>query len=154
SNGKVITDFGWAGDVGSAIVILSNGKIVVAGGAGESSNFDFALARYNPDGTLDTTFGIGGTVTTNFGTSVRANILAIQPDGKIVVVGTAGEYYCRDFALARYTAEGSLDTTFGNDGRIVTDFFGDADRAFAVAVQPDGRIVVAGTAGTYPREDF
>ena len=105
---------------------------------------------------LDQGFGAGGRVTTSFvaGETAQATALAVQPDGKIVVVGHTGrppnpsrtrfETTPSDFAVARYNADGTLDTTFGIGGKVVTDFFGDEDRANAVALQPDGKIVVAG----------
>src|SRR5436190_17691730 len=152
--GKVITDFVGYADVASSVVIQRDGKIVVAGYAGNGSNSDFALARYNLDGSLDTAFGIGGRVTTDFGREDRASIFLIQTDGNIVTAGTTGEASGRDFALARYTQDGTLDITFGVGGKVTTDFFGETDRALALAIQTDGKIVMAGGAGTYPRSDF
>jgi uncharacterized delta-60 repeat protein len=107
---------------------------------------DFALARYNADGSLDTTFGTGGKVTTGFGAfSIDVAFgVALQPNGKIVVAGyTAASDVVADFAVARYNADGSLDTSFGTGGKVTTDF-GGFDLAPAVALQPDGKIVVAG----------
>ena len=102
------TDFFGGGDIANAVAVQPDGKIVVAGFANDASNSDsdFALARYNPDGTLDTSFGSAGIVTTDLGTqSDDARALAIQPDGRIVVAGTAGE----DIALVRYLPDGKLD---------------------------------------------
>jgi uncharacterized delta-60 repeat protein len=132
-----------------------NGKIIAAGtvfvdfNPGESSDTDFALARYNPDGTPDATFGNGGQVSTDFvGMEDDAFSVLIQPDGKIVAVGSANAsatFY--DFAAARYFSNGTIDTTFGVAGKVRTDF-GDQnfDRARSAALQPDGRIVAAGFA--------
>lgn len=115
-------------------------KIVVVGGAGG----DFALARYNPDGSLDRTFSGDGMQTTDFaGVSDAAAGVAVQADGKIVAVGRGGGA----FALARYNADGSLDPTFAGDGKQTTDFGGGGGEARSVAVQADGRIVVAGGGG-------
>jgi uncharacterized delta-60 repeat protein len=104
---------------------------------------DFALVRYDADGDLDSTFGSGGKVLTDFGRDETASAgLALQPDGKIVAAGSSG-YHA--FALARYDADGSLDSSFGSDGKVLTDFGSESfPRAFAVALQPDRRIVVAG----------
>jgi uncharacterized delta-60 repeat protein/uncharacterized repeat protein (TIGR01451 family) len=130
-----------------AVVIQPDGRIVAAGCIEcESHLAQFALARWNDDGTLDTSFGQGGTVTTHVGDWVDyARDVTLQPDGKIVVAGSAnnGPSFRWDFALVRYRANGSLDTTFGGDGKVTTQFPGDAEGS-AVAIQPDGNIVVAG----------
>jgi len=97
-------------------------------------------------GDLDPTFGSGGKVTTNFDSFDRANAVAIQSDGKIVVAGSALTITSNDFALARYNSDGSLDASFGAGGKVTTDFFGTKDEAHAVAIQDDGKIVVAGGA--------
>jgi uncharacterized delta-60 repeat protein len=150
TDGRVTTDFPGGPDGATAVAVQSDGKIVVAGDAGE----DFALVRLNPDGTLDATFGTGGRVYTDFFlTFDQVNAIVIQPDGKIVVVGSTdvdpatGSDIENDFALARYNTDGSLDTTFGIGGRVTTDFDGKNDEALGVALQPDGRIVVAGGVG-------
>ena len=145
--GTVITDVSHGSDAVWAVAIQGDGKIVAAGVA----SGDFALARYNVDGTLDTQFGNGGTITTDFGGDDKANALALQRDGQIVVAGVAGD---RDFALARYRTDGTLDPTFGTEGRVITDFSDNTDVAFALAIQPDGMIVVAGATGAYPSAQF
>ena len=104
---------------------------------------DFALARYNPNGSLDTTFSGDGKQTTDFGPFDLANGVAIQANGKIVVVGYGGSGGANDFALARYNPNGSLDTTFSGDGKQTTDF-GGTDQASGVAIQANGKIVVVG----------
>ena len=103
---------------------------------------DFALARYNPNGSLDTSFSGDGKQTTDFGGFDEANGVALQGDGKIVAVGraSAGD----DFALARYNPNGSLDTSFSGDGKQTTDF-GGSDEANGVALQGDGKIVAVGS---------
>ena len=70
--------------------------------------------------------------------------ILVQPDGKLVVAGEAGTATGQDFALARYNPDGSLDTSFGSGGWVVTDFFGDDDYGRALARQPDGKLLVAG----------
>src|SRR5438093_8754306 len=104
------------------------------------------VAAQTAQGTLDATFGTGGKVTTDFaGDTDEAFAVALQTDGKIVVAGEAKTGYSReDFALARYNTNGTLDTTFGTGGKVTTDFAGHTDQAFAVALQTDGKIVVAG----------
>jgi uncharacterized delta-60 repeat protein len=146
-NGKQTTDFFGEIDEAYSIAIQSDGKIVVGGHAlnTNGNRFDFGLARYNSNGSLDGTFGTGGKQTTDFtGYDDNAYALAIQSDGKIVVAGMAynyNSYY--DFALARYTTNGSLDGDFDGDGRQTVDFFGSYDGAHAIAIQDD-KIVVAG----------
>ena len=111
----------------------------------------FALARYHPNGTLDTTFGGDGRVITDFGGYTLAYAVALQPDGKIVVAGYAFDPFDppiglrTGFALARYQPNGTLDMTFGDDGLVITDVR-NAAIIYAVALQPDGIIVVAGQA--------
>ena len=107
---------------------------------------DFALARYNPDGSLDTSFSGDGKQTTDFssGPATQANDVAIQANGRIVAVGVAGGGATGDdFGLARYNPNGSLDTSFSGDGRKRTSF-GGFDSANGVALQGDGRIVAVG----------
>jgi uncharacterized delta-60 repeat protein len=155
NNGRVTTDFPDLAAVISAVVVQSDGKIVVAGGAYPLFTFagDFKVARYNPDGSLDTSFGTGGIVTTIFpGDGSYAFALALQSDGKIIAAGTdfvdfnPGDMSDTDFALARYNPDGSLDATFGNGGTMTTDFLGAEDDVYSVLIQPDGKIVAAGSA--------
>jgi uncharacterized delta-60 repeat protein len=150
-DGKVTTDFAGSFEIAGAVAIQGDGKIVAAGTAADVSGIsDFALARYNTDGSLDTAFDGDGKVTTDFaGASDEANAISIQGDGKIVAAGVAriGLNGSQDFALARYNADGSLDTAFSGDGRVTTDFAGANDQAHAVAIQGDGKIIAAGVAG-------
>src|SRR6266540_2032037 len=154
TGGKVTTDFGGP-DLARAIAVQPDGKIVAAGVAFITGGGDFALARYNRDGTLDASFGTGGTVTTDFvaGSLDQAFSVAVQPDGKIVAVGLAVINGFSDFALARYNRDGTLDASFGADGRVTTDFAG-ASQAFSVAVQEDGKIVAAGQVSLGGDVDF
>ena len=132
--GTVTTDFG-ASDLAWAVAVQPDGRIVAAG----ITDFDVAVARYEADGSLDTSFSQDGKVTTDFGGQDGLGGMALQSDGKIVVAGWRGD----DFALARYDVDGSLDATLSGDGMLITDV-GGVDRADAVAIQPDGRIVAAG----------
>ena len=148
NNGKVITNFG--NDSPKSIAIQSDEKIVVAGVNYNGSSVNFALVRYNTDGSLDTTFDVDGMVTTNYnGSDCHAYSLALQSDGKIVLVGDArnGSGF-QGFAAMRYNTDGSLDTSFGTNGKVYT-LFGTAGSTSAaansVAIQNDGKIVVAGT---------
>jgi uncharacterized delta-60 repeat protein len=148
SGGKVTTDFFGSSDLARAVALDPEGKIVVAGIASNSSlNDDFALARYNTDGSLDTSFGTGGKVSTDFlGSMDTITGLVIQPDGKIAVAGFNFEMinFTSNFALARYNTDGSLDTSFGSGGKVVTSFFGQIDQAIDLTIQPDGRLIAAG----------
>lgn len=149
NGGIVLTNVLPGREAGSAIAVQSDGKIVVAGTASEFpfGTENFAVVRYNTDGSLDNTFGTNGVVVTDFATSSGTVGIAIQPDGKIVVAGTVlGPNATDDFGIIRYMPDGMLDLTFGNGGKVTTDFFGDFDGADSVAVQPDGRILVAGLA--------
>lgn len=147
SGGIVTTDFGTNDDYARAIALQPDGKIVVAGYGGIGTVYNFVVARYDPTGTLDPTFGTGGKVTTavgSFGSLGQA--VAIQPDGKIVVAGYSevNGLNQTDFALVRYNANGTLDMSFDTDGKLTTDFGTIFDYASSVALQPDGKIVVAG----------
>jgi uncharacterized delta-60 repeat protein len=141
-NGIVITLIGNS-STSKALVIQSDGKIVVVG-TSRIIYEDFTLARYNPDGSLDTTFDSDGMLTTDFGISDYAYDLAIQPDGKIVAVGSVQVGGKTKFGAARYNSDGSLDTSFSEDGKVITFMNDDNDNAYSVKIQTDGKIVVAG----------
>jgi len=150
TDGKVTTDFGNSDETASAVALQPDGKIIVAGATNLGMNNDFALVRYNSDGSLDTTFDSDGILTTDFGGAFSpeaASSLGLQPDGKIIAAGGITDIggNIADFALVRYNSDGSLDTTFDTDGKVTTDFDSTFyDSANAIALQPDGKIVVAG----------
>jgi len=140
--GKVNTD----GINARGAALTPDGGIVVAGNGvtGDRRN-QLGVVRYTADGVLDPTFGEGGKRTTDFGTSAGANAVAVQPDGKIVAAGLIFQPSGNlDFVLVRYTAAGSLDSTFGDGGKVTEDF-GGPDVAEGLVLQPDGKAVVAGT---------
>jgi uncharacterized delta-60 repeat protein len=146
TGGKVATSFPGGLDTANDVAVQSDGKIVVAG----SSGSDVALTRYNINGTLDPTFGLGGRVTTDFpvGMGGFGTSLVIQPDGKIVVAGSATDPNATSnsgFALVRYNTDGTLDSSFDGDGRVVTGFAGSNAAAEDIVLQPDGKLVVVGT---------
>ncbi len=130
------------------LAIQPDNKILAAGYVTNGASYDFSIYRFNPDGTLDSGFGTGGIVTIGFGAGTRdvASDLALQPDGNIVVSGytcdTKGNH-C-DFALARLLPSGSLDASFSSDGKQSTDFGWSDDYAPAMALAPNGKIVLAG----------
>jgi len=149
TGGKALTSLGVNGGVPSDAILQSNGDIVVSG--------SFGLARFQSDGQLDTTFGSGGFAAVNLPfDGENPSTLAVQPDGKIIWAGTEGNPNfvpggTFQFAAARFTANGTLDTSFGTNGVATTEFFspplqGAQEFADAVVVQPDGKIVVAGSA--------
>ena len=142
ADGRVQTNFG-ASD-GANDVVLQGNTIVVVGGTGDQeAHFGaFALARYNPNGSLETSFSGDGKQTTDFGVGCcdQANGVDIQANGRIVAVGTPGA----GFALARYDFNGSLDPNFSGDGKQTTSLGGVAN---GVAIQRDGRIVAVGGGG-------
>jgi uncharacterized delta-60 repeat protein len=139
----------------SAIAIQSDGKIVVGGGVNIGGFDDFAIARYNPDGTPDQSFGNGGLVTTAIDKAGdSASAIAIQPDGKIIAAGRAKGDKKNYFALARYHSDGALDPTFGIQG-VVKRSVGKGDSfAHALVIQPDGKIVAIGDSSTNPAERY
>ena len=146
----ITIDTGSAGDLAAnAVIRLDDGRYLVTGSeVNASGNYDFALRRYNADGTPDTTFGDGGAVLTDFaGDEDEAYAITVQPDGRILVAGSAvlssGTY---DFAVARYTADGQLDGSFGTAGIALFDFEFGADEAYGITVMPDGSILLAGDA--------
>lgn len=132
------------------LALQPDGKIVAAGVAGigvTTSTYDFALARYLPDRTIDTAgFGTGGEVTIDFAGDYDFAVgTALQPDGRIVVAGFATQAGQRDIALARLLPSGGLDPTFGSGGRVTTDLAGFDDSAGDVVVLANGAIAVAGS---------
>ena len=161
TDGKLTTAFGSGNDVANDVLLQPDGKIVVAGTAA-SSNGDFAIARYTSVGKLDGAFGNQGKATTDFkvgkvsGSYDNATAAALQGDGKLIVVGSTciASSVCprdNDIALARYKTDGSLDTTFGGSGKVITKHLDVlASSAYTqvndIAQLADGRIVVAGTA--------
>jgi uncharacterized delta-60 repeat protein len=163
-DGQLDTSFGTAGIVTTSmgaqssgaeeIKIQSDGKIVVAGYSETASITSFALARYNPDGSLDTSFGTGGKTTTSVeGNNDYANSLVIQSDGKIIAAGYSlnqtGTRNDNDFALVRYNTNGSLDTSFGTGGKVTNEIDpGDGSEAFSIVVQNDQKLVLTGSTFT------
>ncbi|WP_395737483.1 cadherin-like beta sandwich domain-containing protein [Prosthecobacter sp.] len=145
--GKVITAVSADDDYANAVVIQPDGKIVVAGAAKNGTYYDFSVVRYKSNGDLDTGFGGTGKVTLDFSHADIVWGMALQADGKLVLGGHAGDYPGTNFALARYNADGSLDTGFNGTGKLVTDF-GSDDYCYSVSIQTDGKILAAGQNGT------
>lgn len=157
SNGQVDTHFGAGGiattllggdtSTFSAVAVQKNGRIVAAGSATANNVRHFIVARFLKNGSADSSFGSGGSVDALFGgTDSHATAAAVQSDGKIVAAGMSnvGGHY--DFAVARFTGKGQLDASYGSQGRALVDF-GSDDEARAMALQSDGKVVVAGSGG-------
>jgi len=156
TDGKLTTAIGASYDVGRSVALQSDGKIVVAGYSEIPGNGnDFAIVRYNTDGSLDTSFDTDGKLTTAIGASDDyANSIALQSDGKIVVAGdtyNGGNYH---FAVVRYNTDGSLDTSFDTDGKLTTAIGASYDSGQSVALQSNGKIVVAGYTYNGSNYDF
>src|SRR5262249_15461889 len=137
SAGKVITDFKGLDDGANAIAVQADGKILL-GGSGNvnvkgNTVTQFALARYNPNGTLDNSFGTKGKVLTDMGNNGGIGDMVLLSGGKILVSGSVGNH----IALARYNSNGTLDTTFGTGGKVVTSI---GIQTTSMAVQGDGKI--------------
>jgi uncharacterized delta-60 repeat protein len=146
-DGRATVGFTDAQVGGRAIAIQPGGRIVAAGG----TSGDFALARFDPDGSLDATFGGDGVVTTDFGETdrygrgVAAASDVVFEAGRLLAAGYANG----DFGLARYELDGDLDPGFSGDGLLTTDMGHEYAGASSIAVQPDGRIVVGGSAYSF-----
>lgn len=149
-DGLAMTNIGQMSASGLGVVVQPDGKIVTAGnvalgdlGGTERDDF-FVVARYNGDGSPDTSFNENGTFIKNITSSFDGAIaIALQPDGKIVAAGNVG-WYPGDFALMRLDAAGHLDQSFGNGGLVTATLTNSADTFFAVAIQSDGKIVATG----------
>jgi uncharacterized delta-60 repeat protein/uncharacterized repeat protein (TIGR01451 family) len=145
NGGRVTTDFFGANDGARGVVVQEDGKLVLAGFATNGSERQFALARFNADGSPDSTFGQNGRLVLDLGSTSEAFKVALQDGGKIVVVGESRPQVSLDFTVARLNpADGSLDTSFGNNGVARIDF-GNSDRATSLAID-DKNIFVAGVA--------
>ncbi|MBN1535819.1 MAG: hypothetical protein JW908_03725 [Anaerolineales bacterium] len=151
SDGIVEASFSGNPAVFNGIVVQPDNKIIAVGFKDQNSDWaapvDVVMARYSEDGSLDTTFGTSGIYTASInGTDGRFYAAALQPDGKIIVVGYSVSGGNKAFLVTRFTADGALDTTFGSSGMTYSSFGAGDDQAYDVAIQEDGKIVVAGSA--------
>ena len=142
TGGKVTLDWNGGADNAWGLALTPDGKIVASGNETDGSGQRFAVARFNPDGSLDTDFNTTGMVT-GFAAGSHAYAVKVDGLGRITAAGDDGG----DFALARYEPDGSLDTGFGSSGTITTDF-GSGDWAFSIALTSDGGVIAAGTSGS------
>lgn len=174
-NGSLDASFGGTGQVASvvpisAITVQGNGMILAGGGITSKlvappagNNTGFGLVRYNPNGSIDLTFGRRGVVITDFGQTApfaEAFALALQTNGDIVAAGVAGQKPIgfqsppSSFGLARYISAGPLDTSFGSAGKVTTAFGTNTASISALVLQSDGKIVVAGNSGASSQQSF
>ncbi len=154
--GIVITPIGISDCYARSTVIQNDGKIVSAGYCTTNGEIDFAVTRYNNDGSLDNTFGTNGIITTDLlGYNDQAYAVAIQEDGKIIAAGASGTG-TNDFALVRYNKNGFLDNTFGENknGKVVTPRTSNYDYALSIALQKDKKIVLGGYSNNGSDNDF
>lgn len=154
--GKLIADFNGSSDnKGYSVKVDASGKILIAGTSLINGKRDFAVVRYNENGTLDSSFGTGGQVTTDCGgDDDDGKSITIDGSGRVVVAGTALINGKRDFTVVRYKADGTLDTTFGTGGKVTTDCGGGEDEGKSLTIDINGNILVAGTAVINGKRDF
>lgn len=153
-DGMVTTQFGNVNSFGHAMQLQSNGQIIL-GGYGIADSTTIALARYNSNGTLDSSFGSNGKLLTPFGGLSKVNALKIQGDGKIVIGGEASNNLNpMNFALVRYLADGSLDQTFGTSGKVLTPIGSSYSIGHALDIGVNGEIVMTGMTYTGSYSDI
>jgi uncharacterized delta-60 repeat protein len=154
NSGFGVADFGGAKrDHARDFVILPDGHVMVFGDSdvAHDDGGDFAMARFTATGTYDTSFGFGGRVTTNLGGADIINSVVLDPGGEIIAAGsTSTNATDGSFAIVRYQTDGSIDTSFGQTGNGVVnvDFLNGFDESRSLVVQPDGKLVAGGIAGS------
>jgi len=156
-NGMVMTDIQTWYDYANSIVLQPDGKIIVAGNSQNAVNYDFGIVRYNPDGSLDLTFSDDGRQVADISSEWDyAQSIVLQPDGKILVAGATDSWSGLRFVLARYNPDGNPDSTFAFEGIANTTFTNPPLNCYgrSVTLQPNGRIIVAGSAENGTNEDF
>lgn len=146
NGGIAVADFDSSLDIGYSIALQADGKIIMAGAVSADSTLaDFALMRFNTDGSIDSTFGTDGRTRTDFGDSNEEPFyVTVLTNGKILTCGYTDAKGDKDFALAQYTSNGILDNTFGNNGITVTGFGRSIEHGYKISIQDDGRIVATG----------
>ena len=157
NSGKVIQSIGSFYDAGQSLAIQPDGKILFGGECIDGIiNSDFCIARFNSNGTLDTSFGTGGKVIQPIGSFYDAGqSFAIQPDGKILLGGSCQGVSNFDFCIARFNSDGTLDTSFGSpNGFIIQPIGLFNDVGHSLAIQPDGKILFGGNCRSGSNEDF
>jgi len=145
NRGKVIQPIGPYYDYGYSLAIQPDGKILLGGYCNNRGNIDFCITRFKSDGTLDKTFGRSGKVIQPIGSdNDEGYSLAIQPDGKILLGGYCKNGSNRDFCIARFNSDGTLDTSFGSSGKVIQPIGSSNDEGYSLAIQSDGKILLGG----------
>lgn len=145
-SGTVSTGIASVDDRATALAVQPDGGILLAGYCVNGGNLDFCALRYTPEGLLDSSFNDTGSVITSIGSDAdQANAMALQPDGKILVAGQCAAGSVDGFCALRYTVSGALDSSFNGNGKVFFVVPGAKNRANAVALQPDGKVVIGGT---------
>ncbi len=149
--GKVITALGGE-DFAQAVAVQPDGKVLLAGSCTNGGNNNFCAARYNANGTLDITWNVTGIVITAIGSGqTLTQAIMLQPDGKVLLSGSCFNGINSDFCAVRYNGDGTLDINWNGTGKVITDMGGNNDGSYAIALQPNGKVLLAGTCsnGTY-----
>lgn len=149
NNGVAVTAIGGGWDTGGSVLVQPDGKIVVCGGGWNGTKYRYVAVRHNANGTHDQSFGNGGIAMFGVGGAQdNAWGSALQPDGKIILTGPAKSGGNYEFGMARLNADGTLDNSFGNGGKVVTPLTGGDDFSWSVALQADGKILLGGRSST------
>jgi uncharacterized delta-60 repeat protein len=146
TKGVVVTAVGTKNDQAQTVTIQDDGKIILAGFSTSGTNNNFALVRYNQNGSLDPNFGTGGIVTSSVGANTSSIYsIKVQSDGKIVAAGFASTGNRFEYAVVRYNANGTPDNTFGTNGIVMTPVSVSSDNISSLAIQSNGKIIAAGS---------
>jgi uncharacterized delta-60 repeat protein len=149
SGGVAVTAIGGGWDLAGSVLVQPDGKIVACGGGWNGAKYRYVAVRYHANGTHDQSFGSGGIAMFGVG-GVQDNAWgsALQPNGKIILTGPVKSGGNFEFGMARLNADGSLDDSFGNGGKVITPFTGGDDFSWSVALQADGKVLLGGRTGT------
>jgi len=153
-HGRIIQPISSSYDNGFSLAIQTDGKILLGGKCYNGSNNDFCIARFNSNGTLDTSFGTSGKVIQPITTWDEGLSLAIQPDGKILLGGYCSNGSTSDFCIARFNSNGTLDTSFGSIGKVIQPIGSSNDSGQSLAIQSDGKILLGGFCNNGSDNDF
>ncbi len=146
TKGVVIGSIGGGNDFSSSLLVQEDRMIVIAGFSFDGTRSNFTLQRYGPEGTLDGSFGVNGTIISHIGSGhSQVNGIVYQKDGKIIAAGNSSDGTGDMYTLVRYDSDGLLDTKFGNNGITKTKILGVNDNANSIALQGDGKVVLAGS---------
>jgi uncharacterized delta-60 repeat protein len=151
SDGKVSASINFAYDFAASVVLQPDGRILASG----TSLDDFSVLRLNPNGSLDTSYGIDGKMTVNWiGSSEQAFASTLQSDGRLLIAGVSRIGNNSDFSVVRLNTDGTLDTSFDRDGKLSISMGSDNDIARSIVLQSDGRIILAGSCTNGGKNSF